>query len=95
LSNYKAIILYLLGITVLTFLLFGIDKWKAKRSSRRIPERVLLLFAALGGSVGALLGMWVWHHKTLHKKFKYGVPAILVLQIAIVFLLIFFSKRYW
>jgi len=93
-SNYSILIYYLLGVTVLTFLMFGIDKWKAKRSGWRVPERVLLCLAAIGGSVGALLGMWVWHHKTLHKKFKYGVPAILVVQIAIVVLVIYLSKRY-
>lgn len=77
------IVLYFVFINVLTFLLYGIDKWKAKRSRWRIPESVLLGLASVGGSVGAWLGMRVWHHKTQHKKFRYGVPAILVAQIVL------------
>ena len=82
-SIAKIIVLYLVFINVLTFLLYGIDKWKAKRSLWRIPESVLLGMAAVGGSVGAWLGMRVWHHKTQHKKFRYGVPAILAAQIVL------------
>lgn len=77
------IVFYLVILNVLTFLLYGIDKWKAKRSRWRIPESALLGMAAVGGSVGAWLGMRVWHHKTQHKKFRYGVPAILVAQIVL------------
>lgn len=77
------IVLYLVIINVITFLLYGTDKWKAKRSRWRIPESALLGMAAVGGSVGAWLGMRVWHHKTQHKKFRYGVPAILVAQIVL------------
>lgn len=77
------IVFYLVILNVLTFLLYGIDKWKAKHSRWRIPESVLLGMAAVGGSVGAWLGMRVWHHKTQHKKFRYGVPAILVAQIVL------------
>jgi len=76
-------VISILAINLLTFLLYGIDKWKAKRSRWRIPESVLLGLAAIGGSVGAWLGMHVWHHKTQHKKFRYGVPAILVAQIVL------------
>lgn len=72
---------YVLIQSLITFIMFGIDKWKAKHGKWRIPEATLLLMAACGGSIGALLGMSVWHHKTLHKKFKYGVPAILIVQI--------------
>jgi len=82
-SIAKIIVLYLVIINVLTFLLYGIDKWKAKRSRWRIPESVLLGMAAVGGSVGAWLGMRIWHHKTQHKKFRYGVPAILAAQIVL------------
>jgi len=77
------IVFYLVIINVLTFLFYGIDKWKAKRSRWRIPESVLLGMAAIGGSVGAWLGMRVWHHKTQHKKFRYGVPVILLVQIVL------------
>ncbi|MCR5850562.1 MAG: DUF1294 domain-containing protein [Bacteroidaceae bacterium] len=80
----KIIIIYLTSINVATFITYGIDKLKAKRSKWRIREASLLLLAVLGGSIGALLGMKVWHHKTMHKKFKYGVPAILIVQMAII-----------
>lgn len=82
-SILRIVILYLVAINVVTFLLYGIDKFKAKRSKWRIPESVLLGFAVIGGSVGAWLGMMVWRHKTQHKKFKYGIPLILAIQIAL------------
>lgn len=78
------LLIYLLTINLVAFILFGIDKWKAEKQKWRIPESTLLSFAALGGSIGAWIGMKVWHHKTLHKKFKYGVPAIFILQIALI-----------
>ena len=74
---------YLLGINAVTFIVYGIDKYKAKKAKWRIPEATLLLLAVLGGSIGAWMGMKVWHHKTMHKKFKYGIPAILMIQIAL------------
>lgn len=80
----QLILVYLAVITVMTFLVYGIDKWKAQHKRWRIPESVLLGLAAIGGSIGALLGMKVWRHKTQHKKFKFGVPAILVVQVAVV-----------
>ena len=78
--------IYLLVMNLVTFLIFGLDKWKAKRKAkneavRRVPEKTLFLLSALGGSVGALLGMKVWRHKTLHKSFRFGIPAILAAQI--------------
>ncbi len=80
-------ILYLIATGVVTFFLFGIDKWKAKRPEWRIPEATLWGLAVAGGAMGAWLGMKAWHHKTLHKKFKYGIPLILVAQIALCVLL--------
>ena len=74
---------YLLGINAVTFIVYGIDKYKAKKAKWRIPEATLLLLAVLGGSIGAWMGMKVWHHKTMQKKFKYGIPAILLIQIAL------------
>lgn len=74
---------YLVLVNAATFLVYGIDKLKAKRGKWRIPESTLLLLAAIGGSLGAWLGMKVWHHKTMHKKFQYGVPLLLFLQLAL------------
>lgn len=78
------LIYYLLSVNLMTILAFGIDKWKAKHKRWRITEAALLLLAALGGSPAALLAMRVFHHKTLHKKFRYGVPAILLVQVTLV-----------
>ena len=75
---------YLLAINAVAFIVYGIDKYKAKKAKWRIPEATLLLLAVLGGSIGAWMGMKVWHHKTMHKKFKYGIPAILLIQIALI-----------
>ena len=83
-SAIQLIIIYLIAINVAAFCTYGIDKWKAKKSLWRIRETALLGLAVLGGSVGAWLGMKVWHHKTQHKKFKYGIPIILAVQIALV-----------
>ena len=77
------ILIYLIIINVLTFIVYGIDKYKAKHAKWRIPEATLLLLAAIGGSIGAWCGMKVWHHKTMHKKFLYGVPVIFLLPAAL------------
>ena len=115
----------LIVINILTFLVYGIDKWKAvsqrgqsqtrlssaerkqartkskaKQGSWHISEATLLLLAVIGGSIGALLGMQVWHHKTMHKggtrdvdniaggyQFKYGLPLILIAQIVLLYLI--------
>jgi len=78
------VLTYLVTINVVTFFMYGIDKAKAKKSKWRIRETALLGLAVLGGSIGAWLGMKVWHHKTQHKKFKYGVPAIIIIQLALI-----------
>ena len=75
---------YLLAINALSFILFGLDKNKAKKGKWRISEATLLMMAAIGGSLGAWAGMRLWHHKTMHKKFKYGIPIIIILQVALV-----------
>ena len=79
----EEIICYLLAINIATFLLYGIDKYKAKKNQWRISEATLLTMAAIGGSIGAWAGMRLWHHKTMHKKFKYGIPVIIVMQVAL------------
>ncbi len=73
----------LIAVNLLAFALYGIDKWKARHNRWRIPESTLLLFAACGGSVGALLGMYLFRHKTRKPRFRYGVPAMLLIQLSV------------
>lgn len=72
---------YLILMNLIAFALYGIDKRRAKQGAWRISEYTLLLVALLGGSLGALLGMRYFRHKTRHRKFRYGVPLILLLQL--------------
>ncbi len=78
------IFIYLAIVNIVGFAMMGIDKRKAIRGAWRIPEASLFLVAIIGGSIGSILGMQVFRHKTKHWYFKYGMPAILILQIAIV-----------
>ena len=86
---FRAFIYYLVAANLAAFVVYGVDKWLARRGGIRVSEKRLLLLAALGGSLGALLGIYVWHHKTLHSKFRYGVPAIIAAQIAACYLLFY------
>ena len=79
---------YLALINAVTFIVYGADKLKAKKGKWRIPESTLLLLAVVGGRIGAWCGVKVWHHKTLHKKFKYGIPLIMAVQIGLCLYLI-------
>ena len=83
---------YLAFINLLLFVLMGVDKVKAKRGSRRFPEATLFFLAVVGGSLGGLLGMAVFRHKTLHKSFRIGFPVILIAQLALAAYLILKSK---
>lgn len=74
------ILIYLLAVNALGLLLMLIDKKKAQEKLRRIPEQTLFLTAALGGSIGALAGMYLFRHKTKHLSFTLGIPAILAIQ---------------
>ena len=76
----KIALMYMLLISIIGFILMGIDKSKAKRNAWRIPEKTLFMVAFLGGGAGVWLGMKVFHHKTLHLAFKYGVPCICLLE---------------
>ena len=76
----RALVIYLIGINILTFLVFGIDKWKARRGKWRIPEDTLIWMSIVGGSIGALVGMSLFRHKTQKRKFNLGIPAILLAQ---------------
>ena len=84
----KLLSFYLLIINALGFLLMLVDKWKARKNRWRVRESTLMLIAALGGSVGSLLGMYLFRHKTLHLKFTLGIPLILAAQcfVAILFM---------
>ena len=79
----QCLLWYLAAVNVVTFTVYGIDKRKARRGAWRIPEKTLFLLPLLGGSVGALLGMKVFRHKTKHWYFVWGIPAILLAQTAL------------
>ena len=75
--------IYLIFMNLLAFLLMGLDKSKARRNQWRIPEKTLFLSAILGGSIGAILGMQVFRHKTKHASFRIGMPCILIVQLGL------------
>ncbi len=75
------IILYMLIINLYGFTIMGVDKWKAWKGRYRIPEKTIFIIASIGGSAGIFCGMRLFHHKTLHNKFKYGIPALLIANI--------------
>ena len=79
----ELLVYYLVAINVVTFVIYGADKWKARRGRWRIPEAALLWLAVLGGSPAALLAMWLFRHKTKHNKFRYGVPMILAVHVGV------------
>ncbi|MBD5522753.1 MAG: DUF1294 domain-containing protein [Lachnospiraceae bacterium] len=83
------IVSYLIIINLIGFVIMGVDKLKAKKRAWRIPESTLFVVALIGGSLGTTIGMHVFHHKTRHWYFLYGMPAILLIQIAIVVVLIY------
>ena len=83
------LLIWVLAWTLIAFALMGIDKWKARHDSRRIPEKTLFLSAILGGSVGSLAGMYLFRHKTKHLSFTVGLPLILAVQVILVLLLAF------
>lgn len=74
---------YFIVINLITCAVFAWDKRLARRRARRIPEKTLLLYAVIGGAIGGIAGMYVFRHKTLHKKFKWGLPIILLVQTAL------------
>lgn len=77
----ESISIIIVIINIVTFIIYGIDKYKAKKGKWRIPENSLIGLAIIGGSIGAYLGMRIWHHKTMHLKFKYGIPLIIIIQL--------------
>lgn len=83
----KLILVYFSVINLVGFAVMGIDKWKAQKRLFRIPEAVLFLFALFGGCIGSILGMFLFHHKTRHWYFRYGLPLLLFLQLIILYLI--------
>lgn len=77
------LLLYLLIVNALGFVLMLVDKFKAKKNLWRIPEATLMMVAAIGGSVGSLIGMYTARHKTRHRKFTVGIPLILAVQVVL------------
>ena len=75
--------IYLLAVNLVLFAMMGIDKYKARKGLWRIPEKTLFVTAILGGSIGGILGMKLFRHKTLHNSFRFGFPAILIAQLAL------------
>jgi uncharacterized membrane protein YsdA (DUF1294 family) len=84
----ESISIIIVIINIVTFIIYGIDKYKAKKGKWRIPENSLIGLAIIGGSIGAYLGMRVWHHKTMHLKFKYGIPLIIIIQLIAAYMLV-------
>ena len=85
------LLFYLAAINLIAFLLYGIDKWKSRHAKWRVTEARLLSISLLGGSLGAFLGMKVWHHKTQNNKFRFGLPLILILHLAIGIAVVYFA----
>ncbi len=88
-STTAIILSYFILVNLIAILAMAIDKHKARKGAFRIPEAVLFLFSIIGGSIGSLLGMFLFHHKTRKWKFRIGMPAILIIQIAVIVFLVF------
>ncbi len=84
---WKYVVAYLVIINLISFIAMGADKRSAVRNERRIPERTLFLIAIIGGSLGSILGMKAFRHKTRHKRFVIGMPLILFVQAVMAFYL--------
>lgn len=80
--TFKIVIIYLLIINIAGFASMGLDKVKARKHQWRLPEKTLFLFAVAGGSIGSIIGMHYFHHKTKHWYFVIGMPAILLVELA-------------
>ena len=79
----KWLLIWVLALSMLDFVLMGADKRRARQNRRRVPEKTFFAVALLGGAPGAIAGMWLFRHKTRHWYFQYGLPAILIAQLAL------------
>lgn len=88
-NSFDIIILYAVAVNVVSFIVMGVDKRKAIKRAWRIPESTLFVLAIIGGSLGSVIGMHLFHHKTRHWYFLYGMPVILALQVILILMLVF------
>ena len=88
-DSLSLLLIYFAAVNIIGFALMGNDKRRARKNAFRIPEATLFAIALIGGSLGSILGMRVFHHKTKHWYFKFGMPLILILQILAALLLYF------
>ncbi|MDE7246310.1 MAG: DUF1294 domain-containing protein [Lachnospiraceae bacterium] len=88
-NSFDFIILYIAAVNVISFVMMGADKRRAVKRAFRIPEATLFVLAIIGGSIGSIAGMHLFHHKTRHWYFLYGMPVILALQVILVLAVIF------
>lgn len=90
--SVKNIVIYLILINIIAFLAMYIDKRKAKKGKRRIPEKTLFILVGLGGGIGGILGMYIFRHKTKKTRFVIGFPAILIFEVLVVIAILVANK---
>ena len=88
-NSFDFIILYVAAVNVISFIVMGVDKRRAVKRDFRVPESTLFVLAIIGGSIGSIAGMHLFHHKTRHWYFLYGMPVILALQIILILAVVF------
>ena len=88
-NSFDFIILYVAAVNVISFIVMGVDKRRAVKRAFRVPESTLFVLAIIGGSIGSIAGMHLFHHKTRHWSFLYGMPVILALQIILILAVVF------
>ncbi|MFD2627935.1 DUF1294 domain-containing protein [Oceanobacillus kapialis] len=88
-EELNGILFYLLGVNVITFIIMGMDKQKARKEKYRIPERTFWLLAIVGGALGAIIGMQRYRHKTKHRAFMWGMPILFLVNVASVLYLLY------
>ena len=88
-NSFDFIILYVAAVNAISFIVMGVDKRRAVKRAFRVPESTLFVLAIIGGSIGSIAGMHLFHHKTRHWYFLYGMPVILALQIILILAVVF------
>lgn len=88
-NSFDFIILYVAAVNVISFIVMGVDKRRAVKRAFRVPESTLFVLTIIGGSIGSIAGMHLFHHKTRHWYFLYGMPVILALQIILILAVVF------